>query len=348
MTTGGKHACVRNKQWSEYALRTHRRIFHAFETTELTSDAGERERWLNFVVGAGPRPAPKSPSEPWWKTFAASIHVKHAFCWSRALTGCCRPIPKRYRTRPCCASWGVEVVTNTRVSQIDEIGVLMKGPSGEQSLAAHTVLWAAGAVFGDILAERTQAERTGGVRLVVDASLALAGYPDSFVIGDLAAVTDRRAKPVPGLASAAIQQSEYVACVLKRRRQENRHRGSSTRIRGSMAVIGRAVGNLPIFTIAGFSTWLLWVVVHIYALIGNERRLRVMRQWVWKYFTCCTAIVRSPAGCPTRAGCTKPAASSVIESHWPHGDHAVSDSIPSSFILRVSVFRPHPSRRAAS
>mgnify|MGYP001494222351 CR=1 FL=1 len=140
---------------------------------------------------------------------------------------------------------GVEVVTNTRVSQIDEIGVLMKGPSGEQSLAAHTVLWAAGAVFGDILAERTQAERTGGVRLVVDASLALAGYPDSFVIGDLAAVTDRRAKPVPGLASAAIQQSEYVACVLKRRRQENRHRGSSTRTRAawpSSAVRGQSAG----------------------------------------------------------------------------------------------------------
>jgi NADH dehydrogenase len=55
VTTGGKHACVRNKQWSEYALRTHRRIFHAFETAELTSDASEREPWLNFgVVGAGP------------------------------------------------------------------------------------------------------------------------------------------------------------------------------------------------------------------------------------------------------------------------------------------------------
>ena len=50
---------------------------------------------------------------------------------------------------------GVEVVTNTRVSQIDEMGVVMKGPACAQSLAARTVLWAAGvraSVFGEILA----------------------------------------------------------------------------------------------------------------------------------------------------------------------------------------------------
>ena len=64
VATGVKHAYFGNDQWNEYApglktvehaLRMRRRIFHAFETAELTSDARERERSLNFVVvGAGP------------------------------------------------------------------------------------------------------------------------------------------------------------------------------------------------------------------------------------------------------------------------------------------------------
>lgn len=35
----------------------------------------------------------------------------------------------------------------------------------------------------------------------------------------------------------------------------------------------------------GFVAWLMWVVVHIYFLIGFEDRLLVMIQWAWAYIT---------------------------------------------------------------
>ena len=31
--------------------------------------------------------------------------------------------------------------------------------------------------------------------------------------------------------------------------------------------------------------WLLWGFVHVYLLIGFDRRLSVASQWVWRYLT---------------------------------------------------------------
>ena len=135
--------------------------------------------------------------------------------------------------------------------------------------------------FGEVLAERTDTQRQRGDRLRVGTSLALPSHPEILVIGDLAAVTDRRGKDVHGPAAVAtIQQVEYVAKLLKRRAAVKTTEAFKFRDQGSMAVIGRkrAVGSLPGLTVAGLRTWILWVVVHIYALIGSERRLRVMLQ----------------------------------------------------------------------
>jgi len=54
-----------------------------------------------------------------------------------------------------------------------------------------------------------------------------------------------------------------------------------------MATIGRnrAIAVLKGFAIDGFLAWLIWAVVHIYALIGFRNRVAVMLQWFWAYLT---------------------------------------------------------------
>ena len=54
-----------------------------------------------------------------------------------------------------------------------------------------------------------------------------------------------------------------------------------------MAVIGRnaAVADLRAVHFDGFIAWLLWLLIHIYYLIGFENKLLVMIQWGWNYFT---------------------------------------------------------------
>ena len=57
------------------------------------------------------------------------------------------------------------------------------------------------------------------------------------------------------------------------------------RDKGSLATIGRtsAVGQVGPLTFTGFVGWIVWLVVHLYYLIGFENRLQVLLRWAWYY-----------------------------------------------------------------
>lgn len=53
-----------------------------------------------------------------------------------------------------------------------------------------------------------------------------------------------------------------------------------------MATIGRnkAVADFPSFSIAGFISWVIWLWVHLFSLIGVRNKLFVVINWMWNYF----------------------------------------------------------------
>lgn len=53
-----------------------------------------------------------------------------------------------------------------------------------------------------------------------------------------------------------------------------------------MATIGRAAAVAEVFgrQITGFVAWVLWLVVHIFYLMGFRNRLMVFINWVYNYF----------------------------------------------------------------
>jgi NADH dehydrogenase len=55
---------------------------------------------------------------------------------------------------------------------------------------------------------------------------------------------------------------------------------------GSLATIGRnaAVARVKNFKFEGFLAWLVWLVVHLFWLIGFRNRLLVLINWAWDYF----------------------------------------------------------------
>ena len=70
----------------------------------------------------------------------------------------------------------------------------------------------------------------------------------------------------------------------------NRVAGRATRPfryrdKGSLATIGRAraVAELHGLRFSGFPAWALWLLIHIYYLIGFENRIRVVLRWAWYY-----------------------------------------------------------------
>lgn len=308
VATGVKHHYFGNDQWGDYApglktvehaLRMRRKIFYAFERAELEEDPAKRERWLTFVVvGGGPTGVELAGAigELAHRTMVGDFRrIDPRDARIHLVEGADRVLPAyppslSRRAAAMLRELGVTVHTRTMVEDITGDRVAMHGPGGDCWQDAETVLWAAGvraSVFGEVLAARTGVQLDRGGRVRVRPDLSLPERPEIFVVGDLGRCRDARGREVPGLAPAAVQQGEYVARLLKRRARGKSVKPFAYTDKGTMAVIGRnrAVADLNWLKFSGFGAWLLWIVVHVYALIGGERRLRVMTQWVWKYFT---------------------------------------------------------------
>ena len=178
---------------------------------------------------------------------------------------------------------GVDVRVGVRVSRCDPEGVII----GNERIAAHTIIWAAG-VMASPAAKWLIAEKDCAGRVLVGPDLTLPNHPDISVIGDTALAKAANGKPLPGIAPVAKQQGAYVARVIAARTQ-GRPAPKPFRYRhlGTMATIGRrsAVADFGTFQLSGFLAWLIWGLVHVYFLIGFRNRIAVMMSWLWAYMT---------------------------------------------------------------
>jgi NADH dehydrogenase len=177
----------------------------------------------------------------------------------------------------------VEVRTNAPVEAIEDGALVIAG----ERLTAHTIIWTAGVKAsgaGTWLGAET--DRAG--RVLVERDLTLPGHANVFVIGDTSHVLHQD-PPFPGLAPVAMQQGRYVASVIRRRMVGKRAVHPFRYFnKGNLATVGRGFGIVDLggpLRLTGFLAWLMWLVVHIYFLIGFRNRLVVMIQWAWAYLT---------------------------------------------------------------
>lgn len=102
---------------------------------------------------------------------------------------------------------GVEVLTKSRVEQIDADGVLVSGQIG-----ARTVFWAAG-VMASPAAQWLQAADAVG-RLKVGPDLTAPGWSNVFAVGDTAPSAAWNGQPTPGLAPLPSSSVTLIKCLL--------------------------------------------------------------------------------------------------------------------------------------
>lgn len=176
--------------------------------------------------------------------------------------------------------FGVEVVLNDPVESYEQ-GTL-KLASGK-TFITETVVWAAG-VRPSPLAGKIPGKRTPLGRLVVDEFLRVDGRDDLFAIGDIASF-EQDGNELPMLAPPAMQEGKYIARAILDRVGGKTPRPFRFRDRGVMAVIGRnrGIARIGRFVVNGFIGWVLWLMVHIYFLIGFRNRLSVFLYWAWNY-----------------------------------------------------------------
>ncbi|MEL7249176.1 MAG: NAD(P)/FAD-dependent oxidoreductase [Bacteroidota bacterium] len=179
---------------------------------------------------------------------------------------------------------GVQVRLNTRVQNYDgEFAYLSDG----EKIRSNKVIWAAG-IHGNHIPGLSEAAQTYGRRLAVDRFNRVQGTENVFAIGDIAYMEeDAFPKGHPQVAQVAIQQGQNLAANLKRATKQQEWQPFSYNDKGSMATVGRnrAVVDLPKFSFQGFAAWAVWLLVHLFAILGTKNKVFVFLNWVWNYLT---------------------------------------------------------------
>lgn len=179
---------------------------------------------------------------------------------------------------------GVIVKTNALVKDYD--GLKIQLANGELYYS-YTLVWAAGVVARPIKGISEMASSRGG-RIRVDLFNKVAGLNNVYAVGDLALqIEGDYANGHPQVAQVGLQQAGNLAQNLKNLLKNKALKAFHYSDKGSLATIGRnlAVADLPGIKMQGFIAWILWLFVHLMAIVGVKNRFFILINWVWNYFT---------------------------------------------------------------
>ncbi len=275
------------------ALRSH--ILSRFELAMHEPDATRRRHLLHFVVvGGGPTGVEfagalselvRGPLARDYPAVASEPRITLLEASDRLLGGMSDALG-RYAVRR-LERMGIEVRMGAKVMEVTPTGVRVAGgdpaAAAPPTIVADTVAWTAG-VRGptEIGAWGLPTVRDG--RVPVLPTLQLANRPEVFAVGDIVSGSDEGG-PWPMLAQFAMQGGVHAARSIEALLNGDAPRPFRYRDRGLMAVIGRnaAVASVWGRDFKGFLAWVLWVVIHLYYLIGFRNRFAVMLNWAWDY-----------------------------------------------------------------
>jgi NADH dehydrogenase len=280
----------------ESAVSVRSRILDAFERAEMTPSEDERRSELTFVVvGGGPTGVEiagqigELTRGTLRRSFQA-VKPEHARIMlvetaDRILTAFPESLSRRAARS--LAKLGVEPTVQRTVVDIDRDGVSLQAPDGStERVAARTVIWAAGVKASGLAAKlgaQSGADVDKAGRVTVGPELTLPGHPEVIALGDMASVSDGHGGNLglPGLAPVAIQQGAYAARSIAHRLAGQEVAPFRYIDKGNLATIGRgrAVADVGPLHLSGLPAWVIWLVVHIWYLIGFQNRLVVLLRW---------------------------------------------------------------------
>jgi NADH dehydrogenase len=286
----------------ESALAVRSRVLGAFERAELCDDPAIDAAELTFVVvGAGPTGVEMAGqiaelARDTLRQDFRSIDPAHArILLVEAADRVLLSFPPSLSRRAALAleRLGVTVMLDRTVSGISPTEVTLRAGDGtEERVASRTVIWAAGVTASPLarmLGELTRGDVDRAGRVTVEADLSLPGHPEILALGDMVRVrgSDGEAVAYPGVAPVAIQQGHYAARVIRDRLDGRQTAPFHYRDKGNVATIGRraAVVDLGFVRLSGTLAWIVWLVVHLWYLIGFQNRLLVVIRWMISFFT---------------------------------------------------------------
>ena len=277
------------------ALRQH--FYASLEEAERSHDPGEQAKYLTFVVvGGGPTGVEiagelaltvSDMKRQYRRVDTSQAKVILLDAGDRVVSAFSERLSKKVAEQ--LGRLGVTVREGARATAIDSDGVTIELEGATERIESRTVIWAAGVrsvPLTDALAKATGAKTDRSGRIEINPDLTLPGRPEISVIGDGASLAGPDGKPLPGLATVAIQQAHHVAQAVGR----GGH-GASTPFKyldkGALAVVGRgkAICEIRGLKFSGWPAFLTYLGVHLYYLGGQTgRRVGVLMKWVGARF----------------------------------------------------------------
>jgi NADH dehydrogenase len=309
VSTGSQTSYYGNDSWRknapslktvEEATNIRQKILLAFECAERAASEEEARTWLTFViVGAGATGlelagalaeiANETLRHDFRRINPTEAQILLVEGGPRILTAF--PDDLAEKAERLVAKLGVKVLKGVKVTNVDANGVTFERGATTERLAAKTVLWAGGVTtneFGRTLAQRTAAKTDRIGRIEVTPQLTIPGFPNIFVVGDLALANDKDGKPLPGVAQVAMQGGAYAAKVIRARVEKKPEPPPFHYFnKGDMAVIGRAAAVANIFGLhlSGLVAWLVWLFIHLIYIVEFQSRVIVFIQWGIQFVT---------------------------------------------------------------
>jgi NADH:ubiquinone reductase (H+-translocating) len=286
----------------ESALAARARILQAFETAELEPDPSARRAELSFViVGAGPTGVELAGQigelarDTLRRDFRTIDSRDAQIVLVEADDRVLPTFPSSLSGKAARAleQLGVTPMVKRTVIGVDRDGVTIQEPGGAtERLPARTVLWAAGvkaSTLASAIAQQAGSEIDRAGRLTVESDLTLDGHPEVIALGDMVRIRTAGGdiETLPGVAPVAIQQGRYAGRLVSDRLRGQKTRPFRYRDKGNLATIGRgrAVADLHFVRLSGPVAWVVWLVVHIWYLIGFQNRILVMMRWAFSFAT---------------------------------------------------------------
>ena len=272
------------------AVETRNHLLRMFEEASREADPERRRSLLTFVVvGGGPTGVETAGALAELITHVMAkdypymdlSDVRVLLIEAASSLMMAYPDELRKATYDLLTSKSVEIMLNTRLQDYNGLHITLADGS---QIHTQTLIWTAGVRSAEIIDQLGVTQAAGG-RVRVEPTLQLPGHPEVFVVGDAAYLENGGGQPLPMLATVAQQEARAAArnlhTILKGKTPGPFHYKDP----GLLATIGRnaAVARIWGMSFSGFIAWVIWVVLHIYRIIGFRNRLLVMINWAWDY-----------------------------------------------------------------
>ena len=291
------------------ALKNH--IICCFEAAARETDAKKRKSLLTFVIVGGGATGVEYAGAltelihgPLIKDYHGIDFFEARIILLEAAGQLVSSMPSNIRdyTAGQLRKMGVDVRLKAAVAEVFPDKVVLKSAD---NIETSTVIWTAG-VKGEGLAAASNIPVTRDGRVAVNETLQIHDQQNIYVIGDLASIKEGQ-RVLPMVAQVAIQSGVTSAQNILRQIAGRPPQPFIYKDRGSMITIGRKAAGVAIGsrTFTGFIAWVMWLVIHLFNLIGFRNRVMVLINWAWDYLLYERAVrYVFPSGTPSATQCS--------------------------------------------